>query len=68
MQPNTTLHDSMLSHNATMAFDQGLQISASLGTYVWDPIYQDKVKVRPYSICWNMASFMSLFKDSVAEE
>lgn len=34
MQPNTTLHDSMLSHNATMAFDQGLQISASLGTYV----------------------------------
>ena len=33
-QPNTSLHDCILSHSATMAFDQALHISAFLGKSV----------------------------------
>ncbi len=44
-QSNTTLHDCILYHNISMiqARDQALQISAALGTCIWDPVYQGNI-------------------------
>ncbi len=58
MQPNTTLHDCILSHDATMAFGQGWQIRSSLGTIVRAVTFLE----------YGIMSFMNLIEDIVAEE